>query len=85
MGRARIKKRESLTVAHGTYDIFLVEPELQHIGGVFQKSKDVKLKIWVTADARRIPIKITSKVVVGSFVAELISATGLAHVSDGVR
>jgi hypothetical protein len=31
-------------------------------------------KIWVTADSRRIPVKVKSKVVVGSFVAELIRA-----------
>jgi len=33
--------------------------------------------LWVTADKRRIPVKIKSKVVVGSFVGELVSATGL--------
>jgi len=54
-----------------------VEPDLQHIGGVFEKSKDAKLKIWVTADKRRIPVKVKSKVRVGSFVAELISAEGI--------
>lgn len=57
---ARTIKRETITVAHGTYDTYLVEPGLQHIGGVFQKSKEAKLKIWVSADARRIPIKIKS-------------------------
>jgi hypothetical protein len=50
-----------------------VEPNLEHIGGVFKKSKDAKLKIWVTADSRRIPVKIKSKVAVGSFVGELMS------------
>jgi len=70
-------KREKIKVASGTYDTFLVEPDLQHIGGVFEKSKDAKLKIWVTADKRRIPVKIKSKVIVGSFVAELISAEGI--------
>jgi len=51
-----------------------VEPEIRHIGGVFEKSKDAKLNVWVTADERRLPVKITSKVIIGSFVAELISA-----------
>jgi len=31
------------------------------------------MEIWVTADDRRIPVKIKSKVKVGSFVAELIA------------
>ena len=77
MGKAKILKREEIKVASGTYDTYLVEPDLQHIGGVFEKSKDAKLKIWVTADKRRIPVKVKSQVIVGSFVAELISAEGI--------
>ena len=73
-GRARVVKRETITIAGGTYDTFLVEPDLAHIGGVFEKSRDAKLEIWVTADSRRLPVKIRSKVVVGHFVAELVSA-----------
>ncbi len=73
LGRARVVKREKITVTSGTYDTYLVEPDLEHIGGVFKKSKDAKVQIWVTADDRRIPIKLTSKVAVGSFVAELVS------------
>ncbi len=73
LGRARVVKREKVTVLTGTYDTYLVEPDLEHIGGVFKKSKDAKLQIWVTADHRRIPVKIKSKVAVGSFVGELMS------------
>jgi len=74
LGKARVIKREKIKVASGTYDTYLVEPDLKHIGGVFKKSKGAKLEIWVTADTHRIPVKIKSKVIVGSFVAELISA-----------
>ena len=73
MGKAKVLKRETIKVASGTYDTYLVVPDLAHIGGVFEKKKDAKLEIWVTADKRRIPVKIKSKVVVGSFVGELIS------------
>jgi len=73
IGRARVIKREKINVASGSYDTYLVEPDLEHIGGVFKKSKNAKLQIWVTADDRRIPVMIKSKVKVGSFVAELIS------------
>jgi len=76
-GVATVIKREKITVADRTYDTFLVEPDLKHIGGVFEKSKKAKLEIWVTADTKKIPVKIKSKVIVGSFVAELISAQGL--------
>jgi len=74
MGKAKVIKREKVKLASGTYDTYLVEPDLKHIGGVFERSKNAKLKIWVTADTRRIPVRVKSKVRVGSFVSELISA-----------
>jgi hypothetical protein len=79
MGKAKVIKRETIVVESGTYDTYLVEPDLKHIGGVFKKSKNAKLRIWVTADSRKIPVRIESEVIVGSFVAELISAKGIAQ------
>jgi hypothetical protein len=73
MGRAKIIRRETVKLASGTYETFLAEPELRHIRGVFEKSKNAKLQIWVTADNHRMPVKIKSKVYVGTFIAELIS------------
>jgi hypothetical protein len=77
IGRLSIIKRDTVHLKTGTYDTYLIEPGLKHIGGVFEKSKDAKIQLWVTADKRKIPVKIKSKVVVGSFVGELVSATGL--------
>ena len=77
MGSAEVLKRERIQVKGMDCDTFLVEPDLKDLGGVFEKSKDAKIKIWVTADHRRIPVRFESKVVVGSFVAELVSAEGL--------
>ena len=74
IGKLSVIKRETLKLKSGTYDTYLIEPELKHIGGVFEKSKNAKIQMWVTADKRRIPVKIKSKVVVGSFVGELVSA-----------
>ncbi len=77
MGRAKVIKRERMRVDAGEFDTFLIEPELQHIGGIFKKSKDAKLRVWVTADDLRILVKAESKVVVGHFTAELVSAEGV--------
>ena len=77
IGRAPIIKRETVKLKIGTFDTYLMEPEVEHIGGVFEKSKGAKIQLWVTADQRQIPVKIRSEVIVGSFVGELISATGL--------
>lgn len=78
IGRASVVKRETLKVKDKSYDTFLVEPELKNVGGVFETSKNAKIQIWVTADHRRIPVRLKSKVAVGSFVGDLVSARGLA-------
>lgn len=74
IGRGNIVKRETITVQAGTYDTLLIEPDLRDVGGVFEKDKEANIHIWVTADARHIPVKIQSKVAVGSFVGELTKA-----------
>lgn len=76
MASAVIIKRENIKLNGKSYDTFLVQPDLKHVEGVFSKSKNAKIHIWVTADERRIPVKIKSKVIVGSFTGELVSAEG---------
>ena len=73
IGKAKVIKREEIKLGGIPYDTFLVEPEMEHVGGVFEKSKNAKIQIWVTADNRRIPLRIKSKVKVGSFVADIVS------------
>ncbi len=77
IGIAKVIKREKIKLESGTYDTYLMEPDLKHLRGVFEKSKNAKIKLWVSADKSRIPVKIKSKVIVGSFIGELISAKGL--------
>jgi hypothetical protein len=72
-GSARIVRKETIEVPGGTFETYLIEPELKDVGGVFKKSKNAKIQLWITADERRLPVKIASKVSVGSFVGELIT------------
>jgi Flp pilus assembly protein CpaB len=55
----------------------VVEPETLNIGGVFKKSKKSKLQFWITADERRIPVRIKSKVAVGHFIGDLVAVEGI--------
>jgi hypothetical protein len=72
IGEISVKRRETIEVNGRAYDTYLVVPDLKHVGGVFKESKDAKLHLWVTADDRHIPVRLMSKVVVGSFVGELV-------------
>jgi hypothetical protein len=70
---ADIIKRVNIRVDGMDYDTLLLEPDLKHLEGVFHKKKGSKISIWVTADKRRIPVKIRSRVTVGSFTGELVA------------
>ncbi len=83
-GKATVVKRQVITVNGHSYDTFLVEPDLKDVGGVFKKSKDAKLQIWVSNDSRRLPVRIASKVVVGRFVADLVSVELAANREVGL-
>lgn len=76
MGVAKVLKREKIKIKMGEYDTYLIEPDMKDIGGVFEKSDNAKIKVWVTADNKKIPLRFKSKVIVGSFVAELASIEG---------
>jgi len=51
----------------------IIEPLLQAGTGLFVKKG--RLKIWVTDDERRIPVRIRTKVAIGSVSADLESYT----------
>jgi hypothetical protein len=73
LGTTRVIRRERVEVAGTFYDTFLVETDMKDVGGTFEKTPKANLLIWVTADEDRIPVRIKSRVKVGSFVAELVS------------
>jgi hypothetical protein len=49
----------------------IVEPQLAEGTGLFVKEKEGKLRVWLTDDARRIPVRMRSKVAIGSVSADL--------------
>ena len=66
-----VQEKEKLRVAAGKFEVFEATPALKNLRGVFKKSPRGVLRIWYSADARRIPVKMASKVAVGSFTARL--------------
>ena len=73
IGRVAVVKREIVAIGEKRYDTFLLKPELEHVGGVFEKSDDAEIRLWVTADSNRLLVRIESEVIVGSFVGDLIA------------
>jgi hypothetical protein len=71
VARIEVVQRKTIKVNGRKHDAFKLIPDLKDVGGVFEKSKDAKMEIWCTADHRHIPVLLKSKVIVGSFRAEL--------------
>ena len=66
--------RQRISVDAGTFNCIIIEPLMKE-GGVFKS--EGRVVIWLTDDERRIPVKVSTKVVVGSIDAELREYSGI--------
>lgn len=81
----KIIGRETVTVPAGTFSTIIIEPTMEGVGGIFAKSPGATLHLWLTDDQWRRPVKMYSKVKVGSFTAVLdrIGPRGLCGQTTG--
>ena len=66
--------KETIEVTAGKFNCIIVEPLVQE-GGLFKSEGNIL--IWLTNDNLKIPVKVKTKVVVGSIDAELTKYEGL--------
>ena len=59
-----------------------MQPDLKGVNPVFEKEAGATILIWVSADEHRIPIKLKSKVRIGSFTGELVDIEGVEGYDD---
>jgi len=69
------KGRETVSVKAGKFDCIILEPLVQE-GGLFKS--EGKIVVWLTNDELKIPVKVKTKVIIGSIDAELSGYAGLA-------
>jgi len=67
--------KERITVEAGTFDCIMVEPLVVE-GGLFKNEGNII--IWLTDDELKIPVKVKTKVLIGSIDSELTAYEGLA-------
>lgn len=70
----RILGRQTVEVSAGTFTCIVVEPLVKE-GGLFKS--DGRILIWLTDDDRKVPVKVSSKIPIGSIDAELTGYSGL--------
>lgn len=77
LGTARVLRQETIELSLGSFDTYLLQPDIREVGGVFKQSKGATIELWVTADERKIPVRIRSKVAVGRFIGDLVGVEGI--------
>jgi hypothetical protein len=73
--KVRFLGRQELEVEAGTFNTIVIEPLVKE-GGLFKS--EGRIVIWLTDDERKIPIRVNTKVVIGSIDTELREYSGLA-------
>jgi hypothetical protein len=71
--RATIGRRGFIEIKGKKYDSIEVAPDMEELEGVVKKSENPQLRIWFSADEKKIPLKIQSKVGIVSFIFEFVS------------
>lgn len=72
--RIRVLGRERVKVAAGTFDCVVVEPMVAE-GGLFKN--EGRIVVYMTDDDRKIPVKVSTKVLIGTIDGELVSYSGI--------
>ncbi|MGH9381025.1 MAG: DUF3108 domain-containing protein [Thermoanaerobaculia bacterium] len=73
--RMRIRGLERVTTPAGTFDTVVVEPQIEGLGGIFRRSPNAKIHLWITRDRWRRLVKMETKVAIGSVAVELTEVT----------
>lgn len=73
--RVSVLKKETIKIGKIFYETILIEPELEKLNleGVLEV-EGRKIKVWLTDDERRIPVKVQMKITFGSIVVELVNS-----------
>lgn len=66
----KVLKKETVKTAAGKFNCIVVEPQFRGEGIFVSKGKS--LKVWLTDDKYRMPVKMKSEVFIGSVSAELL-------------
>jgi len=66
--------KQKISVKAGTFNCIIVEPMVKE-GGLFKS--EGRILIWLSDDERKIPVKVNTKVIIGSIDAELKEYSGI--------
>jgi len=77
----KFRGRQTVEVEAGTFRCLVIEP-LAREGGLFKS--DGKLFVWITDDDRRMPVRVSTKIAIGSVDSELVEYRGINGPIDAI-
>jgi len=73
--KATIGKKETIEIQGKMFDALEVWPDMERLEELVKKSDNPQMKIWFSADEKKLPLKIQSQVGIITFDFELVSMT----------
>jgi hypothetical protein len=71
--KATIGKKDVIEIKGKMYNSIEVTPDMERLENIVKKSDNPQLRIWFSADEKKIPLKIQSKVGIVSFIFEFVA------------
>ncbi len=71
MQTAQVVEKQTININGKDVETFLIIPSINHFSGVFKKSENPTVRVWVSADDKKIPVLIKIKVFIGSVIFSL--------------
>jgi hypothetical protein len=73
VAKATVGKKQTIEINGKMYETFEIDPDMERIEQAVKRNEKLNLVIWLTADEKKIPVKIQSKVGIITFVFEIVS------------
>lgn len=73
VAKATVGKKAVIEINGNKYETYQINPDMERIESIAQRNESLNLKIWLTADEKKIPVKIQSRVGIISFIFEMVS------------
>jgi hypothetical protein len=71
--KATIGRKDLIEIKGKMYNSVEVTPDMEQLENIVKKSENPQLRIWFSADEKKMPLKIQSKVGIVSFIFEFVA------------
>jgi hypothetical protein len=73
--KATVGEKAVIEIKGKKYNSIEVTPDMERLENIVKKSDNPQLRVWFSADEKKIPLKIQSKVGIVSFIFEFVAMT----------